>query len=189
MYALQDPKYKFPQDFVYFCGVDIDDSCVFVRKGSPFRTIEDVVAEAKKRPLTTAGSRLPHPASIGVLALGDATGAKFRRDHPVEGGRGAGSHRRLGRDRRGAADFSPALVADRVDGVHRPDHRHHPQGRGQYRGLRRLPAVPDVFENPAPLSHWPPRRRDWVLLAASILLPYVRARRAGARITGNDTAA
>jgi tripartite-type tricarboxylate transporter receptor subunit TctC len=77
MYALQDPKYKFPQDFVYFCGVDIDDSCVFVRTESPFRTIEDVVAAAKKRPLTTAGSRLPHPASIGVLALGDATGAKF----------------------------------------------------------------------------------------------------------------
>lgn len=77
MYALQDPKYKFPQDFVYFCGLDIDDSCVFVRKESPFRSIEDVVAEGKKRPLTTAGSRLPHPASIGVLALGEATGAKF----------------------------------------------------------------------------------------------------------------
>lgn len=77
MYALQDPKYKFPQDYVYFCGVDIDDSCVFVRKESPFKTIEEVVAAAKKRPLTTAGSRLPHPASIGVLALGDATGAKF----------------------------------------------------------------------------------------------------------------
>jgi tripartite-type tricarboxylate transporter receptor subunit TctC len=77
MYALQDPKYNFPQDFVYFCGLDIDDSCVFVRKESPFRSIEDVVAEGKKRPLTTAGSRLPHPASIGVLALGEATGAKF----------------------------------------------------------------------------------------------------------------
>jgi tripartite-type tricarboxylate transporter receptor subunit TctC len=77
MYALQDPKYKFPEDYVYFCGLDIDDSCVFVRKESSFRTIDDVVAEAKKRPLTTAGSRLPHPASIGVLALGEATGAKF----------------------------------------------------------------------------------------------------------------
>ena len=77
MYALQDPKYKFPQDLVYFCGLDIDDSCVFVRNESPFRTIEEVVAAGKKRPLTTAGSRLPHPASIGVLALGDATGAKF----------------------------------------------------------------------------------------------------------------
>jgi tripartite-type tricarboxylate transporter receptor subunit TctC len=77
MYALQNPKYKFPEDYVYFCGVDIDDSCVFVRKDSPFKTIEDVVAAAKKRPLTTAGSRLPHPASIGVLALADATGAKF----------------------------------------------------------------------------------------------------------------
>ncbi|MCL5808058.1 MAG: substrate-binding domain-containing protein [Deltaproteobacteria bacterium] len=77
MYALQNPKYKFPDDLVYFCRIDIDDSCLYVRKASPFRTIEDVVAEGKKRAITTATSRLPHPASIGVLALGEATGARF----------------------------------------------------------------------------------------------------------------
>jgi hypothetical protein len=50
---------------------------VFVRADSPFKRVEDVVAEAKKRPLNVATSRIPHPASIGILALGDATKSKF----------------------------------------------------------------------------------------------------------------
>jgi tripartite-type tricarboxylate transporter receptor subunit TctC len=77
MYALQKPPYKFPEDFVYFCRTDIDDSCIFVRTQSPFKRVEDVVAEAKKRTLNVATSRIPHPASIGILALGKATGSKF----------------------------------------------------------------------------------------------------------------
>jgi tripartite-type tricarboxylate transporter receptor subunit TctC len=77
MYALQDPKYKFPDDYLYFCRLDVDDSCLYVRRESPFKSIEDVVAEGKKRPLTAATSRLPHPAVIGALALAEATGAKF----------------------------------------------------------------------------------------------------------------
>ncbi len=77
MYALRKPKYRFPQDYIYFCRIDIDDSCVFVRNESPFKKIEDVVDEAKKRALNTATSRIPHPASIGILALGDATKSRF----------------------------------------------------------------------------------------------------------------
>jgi tripartite-type tricarboxylate transporter receptor subunit TctC len=77
MYALQKPKYKFPDDYVYFCRLDVDDSVVFVRADSPFKKIEDVVAEGKKRTLSVATSRLPHPASIGILALGSATNSKF----------------------------------------------------------------------------------------------------------------
>lgn len=77
MYALQKPNYKFPDDYFYFCRTDVDDSCVYVRANSPFKRIEDVVAEGKKRTVTVATSRLPHPASIGMLALGEATGAKF----------------------------------------------------------------------------------------------------------------
>jgi tripartite-type tricarboxylate transporter receptor subunit TctC len=77
MYALQKPGYKFPDDYIYFCSLDVDDSVVFVRTESPLKRIEDVVAEGKKRPINTATSRIPHPASIGILALGDATGAKF----------------------------------------------------------------------------------------------------------------
>ena len=77
MYVLQNPKYKFPEDYFYFCRLDVDDSAVYVRADSPFKRIEDVVAEGKKRVVNVATSRLPHPASIGMLALGDATGAKF----------------------------------------------------------------------------------------------------------------
>jgi tripartite-type tricarboxylate transporter receptor subunit TctC len=77
MYALQGPRYRFPDDYFYFCRIDVDDSAVYVRAESPFRRIEDVVAEARKRVVTVATSRLPHPASIGILALGEATGARF----------------------------------------------------------------------------------------------------------------
>ena len=77
MYALQRPRFRFPEDVSYFCRIDIDDSAIFVRDGSPLRRVEDVVAEAKRRPLNVAVSRIPHPASIGMLALGDAQGARF----------------------------------------------------------------------------------------------------------------
>ena len=77
MYALQKPGYKFPEDYQYFCRLDVDDSVLFVKKDGKFRRIEDIVAEAKKRTVNVAVSRLPHPASIGLLALGQSTGAKF----------------------------------------------------------------------------------------------------------------
>lgn len=77
MYALQRPRFRFPEDITYFCRIDVDDSCVFVRADSPFRRIEDVVAEARRRTLNVATSRIPHPASIGILALGEATQARF----------------------------------------------------------------------------------------------------------------
>ena len=72
MYALQNPKYKFPDDYFYFCRIDVDDSAIYVRADSPFKRIEAVVDEGKKRVVNVATSRIPHPASIGVLALGSA---------------------------------------------------------------------------------------------------------------------
>jgi hypothetical protein len=77
MYALQKPNYRFPEDFQYFCRTDIDDSVVFALRTSKIQRVEDLVAEAKKRPVNVAVSRLPHPASIGMLALGAALGARF----------------------------------------------------------------------------------------------------------------
>lgn len=77
MYALRKPPYRFPEDYQYFCRTDIDDSVVFVRRQSPFKRVEDLVAEAKKRTVNVAVSRLPHPASIGMLALGAAVKARF----------------------------------------------------------------------------------------------------------------
>ncbi len=77
MYALQKPNYRFPEDFQYFCRTDIDDSVVFALRKGKLQRVEDVVAEAKKRVVNVAVSRLPHPASIGMVALGAAVGARF----------------------------------------------------------------------------------------------------------------
>ena len=77
MYVMQKPPYKFPGDYIYFNRVDVDPSVIWVRKDSPFKTIEELVAEGKKRTVNLSVSRLPHPASIGTLSLAEATGAKF----------------------------------------------------------------------------------------------------------------
>src|SRR5215218_4315653 len=37
MYALQKPKYRFPEDYQYFCRLDVDDSVVYVRRQSAFK--------------------------------------------------------------------------------------------------------------------------------------------------------
>ncbi|HEY7240124.1 MAG TPA: hypothetical protein VH600_13210 [Burkholderiales bacterium] len=77
MYALRKPKYRFPEDYQYFCRTDVDDSVIFVRKQSNIQKLEDLAAEAKKRSVNVAVSRLPHPASIGMLALGGAIKGRF----------------------------------------------------------------------------------------------------------------
>ena len=82
MYALQKPDYNFPRDYIYFSQVEIDDSCIYVNRNSPFKTIEDVVAAAKKRMLNVAVSRLPTQTSIATLALGEATGCALQ-PHPL----------------------------------------------------------------------------------------------------------
>ena len=77
MYATRDTAFDFPGDVTYIARTDIDDSAIFVRNESPFQTIEDLVEEGQTRALNVGTARLPHPASIGVLALGEATGAQF----------------------------------------------------------------------------------------------------------------
>ena len=77
MYALQNPSYKFPQDYQYFCRLDVDDSIVFGSRKGKIQTLQQVLEESKKRPLNVAVSRVPHPASICLLELGQAMGGKF----------------------------------------------------------------------------------------------------------------
>ena len=84
--VVQDAGYSFPDDFQYFLHVDVDPSVMYVRAESPFQTVDDVIAEGKKRTLNVATSRLPHPASIGVLLLAEHTGAQFNLI-PLSGGR------------------------------------------------------------------------------------------------------
>jgi len=84
--VVQDADYSFPGDFQYFCHVDVDPSVLYVRADSPFQTVDDVIAEGKKRTLSVATSRLPHPASIGMLLLAEETGAQVNLI-PLSGGR------------------------------------------------------------------------------------------------------
>ncbi|MEZ5843591.1 MAG: tripartite tricarboxylate transporter substrate-binding protein [Hyphomicrobiaceae bacterium] len=79
-------SFKFPGDYKYFLRVDSDPSCVLVRKDSPIRTLADLVAEGKKKTLKVAASRIAHPASVGMLAIAKATGAKVN-IVPLSGGR------------------------------------------------------------------------------------------------------
>lgn len=80
-------KPSFPvKDCVYFGKIDNDPACIFVSANSKFKTIDDLVAEGKKRQLNVGTSRLAHPASIGVLALAEKTGAKFNLI-PLSGGK------------------------------------------------------------------------------------------------------
>ena len=73
-------------DYFYFMMVDADPGCVFISDKSPMKSIEDVIAEGKKRTLTVATSRLAHPASLGMLVLANKTGMKVNLV-PLSGGK------------------------------------------------------------------------------------------------------
>jgi tripartite-type tricarboxylate transporter receptor subunit TctC len=75
MQALQKPSVKLGEDFVYINQISSEVMSLFVAANSQFQSIEQLVDEGKKRTVTIAVSRLPHPASIGCLALAEATGA------------------------------------------------------------------------------------------------------------------
>lgn len=78
MYATQKVKFKYPEDIMYFGSIDSDDSVIWVASDSKLKTIQDLVEEGKKRKITLSTSRLPHPSTIGALALAEATGMQVR---------------------------------------------------------------------------------------------------------------
>ena len=78
MQVLQKPSVKLGEDFVYISQISSEVMSLFVAANSPFQSIEQLVDEGKKRTINIAVSRLPHPASIGCLALAEATGAQFQ---------------------------------------------------------------------------------------------------------------
>jgi tripartite-type tricarboxylate transporter receptor subunit TctC len=73
-------------DYLYFAQVDSDPGIIFVSRDSKLQTIDDIVAEGKKRSLNVGVSRLAHPATLGAMALGRHTGAKFN-PIPLSGGK------------------------------------------------------------------------------------------------------
>jgi len=80
-------KPTFPLDsYFYFGQMDRDPGIIFVGRKSKFKTMDDLVAEGKKRTIKVGVSRLAHPATLGVLALGRHTGARFN-VIPLSGGK------------------------------------------------------------------------------------------------------
>jgi putative tricarboxylic transport membrane protein len=85
-WAMQAPSFDI-NDYVYFGQVDKDPCCLFVGAESKLQTMDDIISEGKKRKLNVGTSRMAHPASIGLLALGEKTGAEFNLI-PLSGGKG-----------------------------------------------------------------------------------------------------
>ncbi|MFK7763150.1 MAG: tripartite tricarboxylate transporter substrate-binding protein [Roseobacter sp.] len=84
-WAIQAPSFDV-SDYFYFGRVDTDPGCLFVGAESPLQSMEKIIEEGKKRTLTVGTSRMAHPASIGLLALGEETGASFNLI-PLSGGK------------------------------------------------------------------------------------------------------
>lgn len=85
-WAMQAPSFDI-DDYFYFGRVDTDPCCLFVGNESPLRTMDDIIAASKTRKLNVGTSRMAHPASIGLLALGDKLGIEFNLI-PLKGGKG-----------------------------------------------------------------------------------------------------
>jgi len=84
-WVVKKPTYPL-DDFFYFLMVDTDPGAVFISDSSPMKTLDDVIAEGRKRTLTVATSRLAHPASLGMLVLANKQGMKVNLV-PLSGGK------------------------------------------------------------------------------------------------------
>ena len=84
-WVVQKPTFDV-DDYFYFARLDEDPGNLFVSAKSPLQTIDDIIAEGKKRTLNAGVSRLAHPASLGALAVARHTGAQFNLI-PLSGGK------------------------------------------------------------------------------------------------------
>lgn len=78
MMTLQAKTIEPGRDVTWFPEFASAPVSIWTSASSSLSSLEDLIEEGKKRTVNIAVSRLPHPASIGVLALGKATGASFR---------------------------------------------------------------------------------------------------------------
>jgi tripartite-type tricarboxylate transporter receptor subunit TctC len=78
MLETQDTGIEIGRDIVYIQQTSSEPMAIFVAANSPIQSLQQLVDEGKKRPVTVSTSRLPHPGSLGVLSLGEATGADLK---------------------------------------------------------------------------------------------------------------
>jgi len=84
-WVVKEPSFPI-DDYFYFIMVDADPGCVYLSDKSPMNTLDDIIAEGKKRTLTVGTSRLAHPASLGMLVLARKTGMQVNLI-PLSGGK------------------------------------------------------------------------------------------------------
>ena len=84
-WVVKKPSFSL-DDYFYFARIDADPAIIFSSQKGKFKTIDDVIAEGKKRTIAVGVSRLAHPASLGALALGRKVGVKMNLI-PLSGGR------------------------------------------------------------------------------------------------------
>jgi len=84
-WVVKKPSFSI-EDYFYFLMVDADPGSVFISEKSNMKTLDDVIAEGKKRTLTVGTSRLAHPASLGMLVLANKMGMKVNLI-PLSGGK------------------------------------------------------------------------------------------------------
>jgi tripartite-type tricarboxylate transporter receptor subunit TctC len=77
MLTLQDTGIEPGRDIVYFQQFVEEPMSIYVGAESPIQTIEELIELGKERPINSSISRLPHPAAICTLLLGEATGVEF----------------------------------------------------------------------------------------------------------------
>lgn len=77
MLTLQDTDIEPGRDIVYFQQFVEEPMSIYVGAESPIESIEQLVELGKERVINSSISRLPHPAAICTLLLGEATGAQF----------------------------------------------------------------------------------------------------------------
>lgn len=76
-YATQDTNYDLPGDIIHFAKTGGTPIVCYVGADSPIQSMEQLVEMGQSGTVNVATSRLPHPGTIGMLALAEATGADF----------------------------------------------------------------------------------------------------------------
>jgi tripartite-type tricarboxylate transporter receptor subunit TctC len=77
MYAQQKPDWDWEKE-IYPIGImAVDPGAIFAHKNSPFKTLQDLIAEAKKRKITFAISYWASPDNLLMHQIMEITGAQF----------------------------------------------------------------------------------------------------------------
>ncbi len=77
MLQLKNAGIQVGRDITYIEQTLSEPMAVWVSANSPIKTLEELVAKGKSGTVTCSVSRLPHPASIGMLSIAEDTGANI----------------------------------------------------------------------------------------------------------------